>query len=109
MACARRTVIARRGMFLLLNRRAESSFVAPLPIKDLDAAGKLDKVKRLADIEVLKQQAPNRLQTWAPSQRPRSDAFNHPRFEKAALEMQVGPLFREMNGSFVIAASDGRH
>jgi len=95
MLCARGTVIARRGMFLLFNRRAGSSFVAPVPIKDQDAAGKLETVKRLEDLEVLEQQAPNRPQTWAPSQRARSDAFNHPRFEKAALEMQVGLLFQK--------------
>jgi len=95
MLCVRGTVIARRGIFLLLNKRAESSFVAPVPIKDQDAAGKLEKVRRLPDLEVLGQQAPNRPETWAPSQRPRSDAFNHPRFEKAALEMQVGLLFQK--------------
>lgn len=92
MLCARRTIIARRGTFFFLNRRAESSLVAPVPIKDQDASGKLKRLERVEDLAVLEQQAPNRAQTWAPSQRPRGDAFNHPRFEKAALEMQVNLL-----------------
>jgi hypothetical protein len=92
MLCARRTVVTRRRALFLLHRRAESSFVAPVPIKEQDAAGKLEKLERLEDSAIFEQQAPNRVQTWAPSQRPRSDAFNHPRFEKTALEMQVGIL-----------------
>jgi hypothetical protein len=94
MLYARRTVVARRSAFFLLNRRAESSFVAPVSIKDQDAAGKLEKVERVEGLAILEQQAPNRPQTWAPSQRPRSDAFNHPRFEKTALDMQVQNLSR---------------
>jgi hypothetical protein len=93
MLGVRRAVIARRGTGLLLNRRAESSFVAPVPINDQDAAGKLEKVERPTELELLEEQAPNRAETWAPSQRPRRDAFNHPRFEKTALERQVGLLF----------------
>jgi hypothetical protein len=88
MLCARRTVVARRRALFLLHRRAESSFVPPVPMKKQDAAGKLEKLERLEDLAIL-EQAPNRVETWAPSQRPRSDAFNHPRFEKTALEMQV--------------------
>lgn len=89
MLFARRTVVARCRALLLLHKRAGSSFVAPVPIKEQDAAGKLEKLERLEDLAILDQQAPNRVQTWAPSQRDRSDAFNHPRFEKTALEMQV--------------------
>lgn len=89
MLFARRTVVARCRALFLLHKRAESSFVAPVPIKEQDAAGKLDKLERLEDLAILDQQAPNRVQTWAPSQRARSDVFNDPRFEKTALEMQV--------------------
>ena len=38
-------------------------------------------------------QAPNRSDVWASSQRPRSDAFNQPRFETAILDMQVSLRF----------------
>lgn len=38
------------------------------------------------------QQAPNRTEPWAPSQRPRADAMSGPRFEDVDLETQPQPL-----------------
>lgn len=49
----------------------------------------LSEEEQTKAIELRTNQAPNRKQTWAKSQRPRSDAFNHPKFEGAILEMQV--------------------
>ena len=40
------------------------------------------------------QQAPNRLQTWSRSQRPRSDAMTGPRFEQMIVETQACRLIR---------------
>jgi hypothetical protein len=51
----------------------------------------VSKEEETKAMELRTQQAPNRNKTWAKSQRPRSDAFNHPRFEGAILEMQVFP------------------
>lgn len=39
--------------------------------------------------ELRMKQALNRTKTWSASQRPRSEAFDHPRFEGAILQMQV--------------------
>lgn len=36
-------------------------------------------------------QAPNRAETWAPSQRPRKDAMKGPRFEQRDMELQPRP------------------
>ena len=49
----------------------------------------LEKADPAKELALRSKQAPNRDRTWAPSQRPRSDAFNQPRFEGAILEMQV--------------------
>lgn len=40
---------------------------------------------------IINQQAPNRTTTWAPSQRPRSEAMTGPRFEQADLTLQPRP------------------
>ncbi|ANB15068.1 NADH:ubiquinone oxidoreductase 18.4kD subunit [Sugiyamaella lignohabitans] len=41
--------------------------------------------------KALQQQAPNRVDTWAPSQRPRAEAQVGPRFEQHSLELQPRP------------------
>jgi hypothetical protein len=61
---------------------------APVPAETL-LTPEIEKGDQAREIELRTKQAPNRSKTWAPSQRPRSDAFNHPRFEGAILEMQV--------------------
>jgi len=42
-------------------------------------------------VELRTKQAPNRDRTWAPSQRPRSDAFNQARFEDTIIQLQPQP------------------
>jgi hypothetical protein len=49
----------------------------------------INKVDQSKELELRTKQAPNQNRTWAVSQQPRSEAFNHPRFEGAVLEMQV--------------------
>lgn len=61
---------------------------APHPAQQL-ATPNIEKSDQVRELEIRTKQAPNRNQTWAPSQQPRSEAFNHPRFEGAILEMQV--------------------
>jgi hypothetical protein len=61
---------------------------SPVPAETL-VTPEIEKADRTKEVELRTMQAPNRSKTWAPSQRPRSDAFNQPRFEGAILEMQV--------------------
>jgi hypothetical protein len=71
---------------------------APVPAETL-LTPEIEKGDQAREIELRTKQAPNRSKTWAPSQRPRSDAFNHPRFEGAILEMQVRlGLYCRLNG-----------
>ncbi len=63
---------------------------APVPAETLKTP-ELEKRDHVKELELRTRQAPNRLKTWAASQRPRSEAFNQPRFEGAILEMQVWP------------------
>jgi hypothetical protein len=64
---------------------------APVPAKRL-VTPELEKADLAKEVELRTKQAPNRTTTWASSQRPRSDAFDQPRFEGAILEMQVKSL-----------------
>ena len=59
---------------------------APVPSKALNELEKADQAK---DLELRTMQAPNRTRIWATSQRPRKEAFDQPRFERAILQMQV--------------------
>jgi hypothetical protein len=60
------------------------------------ATHELERVDQTRELELRNKQAPNRIQTWATSQRPRNEAFNHPRFEGAILEMQVKLLWMKI-------------
>ena len=64
---------------------------APVPAKRL-VTPEIEKADKAKEVELRTKQAPNRTTTWASSQRPRSDAFDHPRFEGAILELQVKTL-----------------
>jgi hypothetical protein len=61
---------------------------APVPAKTV-ITPELELADEAKQLELRSKQAPNRTKPWATSQRPRSDAFDHPRFEGAILEMQV--------------------
>jgi hypothetical protein len=65
---------------------------SPVPAEDL-VTHELEKADAAKELELRTKQAPNRSRTWATSQRPRQDAYNHPRFEGAILEMQVPLVF----------------
>jgi len=71
---------------LLVVTRAYST--APVPAKRL-VTPELEKADQAKEVELRTKQAPNRTTTWASSQRPRSNAFDQPRFEGAILELQV--------------------
>ncbi|CAN6594914.1 hypothetical protein TRVA0_001S00276 [Trichomonascus vanleenenianus] len=58
----------------------EPNFPAPKDISQLSGPTAEDK-----------KQAPNRAQTWAPSQQPRAEAMTGPRFEQRDLERQPRP------------------
>lgn len=73
---------------LVLRHRCYAT--APVPAETLKTP-ELEKRDHAKELELRTMQAPNRLKTWAASQRPRSEAFNQPRFERAILEMQVWP------------------
>lgn len=60
----------------------------PVPAK-VPLTTELEKADHEKEVALRTKQAPNRDVTWAPSQRPRSEAFNHPRFENTILELQV--------------------
>ena len=71
---------------LFIHNNAYST--APVPGKE-PATHELEMAHQAEQKELLTKQAPNRTKTWSPSQRPRSEAFDHPRFEGAILQMQV--------------------
>lgn len=64
---------------------------APVPAKQM-VTPELERADQAKQMELRTKQAPNRSTTWATSQRPRSDAFDQPRFEGAILQMQVQTL-----------------
>ena len=71
-------------MFIYSNAYSTAQVPAKEPVThELETA---DQAKQR---ELRTKQAPNRSQTWSTSQRPRSEAYDHPRFEGAILEMQV--------------------
>jgi len=74
---------------LVLQHRCYAT--APVPAETLKTP-ELEKGDHVKEMELRTMQAPNRSKTWAASQRPRSEAFNHPRFEGAILEMQPRPV-----------------
>ena len=78
-----------RSSPLLILVRAYST--APVPAKRL-VTPEIEKADKAKEVELRTKQAPNRTTTWASSQRPRSDAFDQPRFEGAILEMQAKSL-----------------
>jgi hypothetical protein len=65
---------------------------SPVPAENL-VTPELERADPKTELELRRDQAPNRTPTWAPSQRPRSEAYDHPRFADAALEMQVCSRF----------------
>jgi len=67
------------------NVRYSTSIIPPKVL----ITSELEKQEDSKAIELRTSQAPNRKKTWAKSQRPRNEAFNHPKFEGAILEMQV--------------------
>jgi hypothetical protein len=68
--------------------RQSAYSTAPVPAKTA-ITPEVEQADEAKYIELRTKQAPNRSKTWAPSQRPRSESFDHPRFENAILEMQV--------------------
>jgi hypothetical protein len=78
----------RKPWSLVLRHRCYAT--APVPAETVKTP-ELEKGDHVKEMELRTMQAPNRSKTWAASQRPRSEAFNHPRFEGAILEMQVLP------------------
>ncbi len=73
-----------RQVVLTANRRAVQS------IANYSTAVLEQETSKPVSVKV-KQQAPNRVETWAASQRPRSDVFKGPRFEQVNLEEQPAP------------------
>ena len=71
---------------LFIHNNAYST--APVPAKE-PVTHELETADQVKQEELRTKQAPNRTKTWATSQRPRSEAFDHPRFEGAILQMQV--------------------
>jgi hypothetical protein len=74
----------RLSLFIRNNAYSTAHVPAKEPVTDELATSDQAKQKELRT-----KQAPNRTKTWATSQRPRSEAFDHPRFEGAILQMQV--------------------
>lgn len=80
---------ASRRLFL---PRTGAYSTAPVPAKEV-VTPELEKADKAKELQLRTKQAPNRTTTWANSQRPRSDAYDQPRFEGAVLQMQVKNLY----------------